>query len=102
MKQMKPKKQAHRRRSKPTEHRAALDIDLHAEPLAGTGASLPPGTGALSLPSGNNLPARSGGRTESKSWLIMLFTGFGALVVRYLRIVREQGRRSLLRPVKRL
>jgi hypothetical protein len=31
-------------------------------------------------------------RTERRSWLTIAITGFGALLLRYLKAVRERGR----------
>ena len=32
-------------------------------------------------------------RTERRSWLTLAITGFGALLVRYLKTVRERGQK---------
>jgi hypothetical protein len=31
-------------------------------------------------------------RTDRRSWLVLAISGFGAVLLRYLRVVRERGR----------
>jgi hypothetical protein len=65
----------------------------------------PPGTNepcplqpAISKPTERREPAMIVVRTERRSWLTIAITGFGALLLRYLKTVRERARTERKRP----